>query len=181
MRRGKVRATKAREDPDTRAMRGLQSELLPEAQRGNGFVLTDVSNFTDADQRHMVRSQKRQTLRRQPKLHELYKRGILDVRQMLACEWFSQCHSLRYDTTNVSARWDRQGGSGTTNFDHLPKNREQQDAYDNFKFARAGISPSLLDLFEAVVLKGAPLGNRALAFRIAVGQLLKRIEGRVSL
>lgn len=156
--------------------------ILPEGQaRAGRFVAVDISNHSEADQRKMVRSGERRTIRRKPKIDELMDRGIINREEAAACEWYAQAHSLRYETTGVTARYGQNSRSGRTDFDHLPKTRAQQEALDHFDYARAGINPFILGLFERVVLHGRPLGKLSRSFRLAAQQLLERIEGKVTL
>lgn len=168
----------------------IAREILPEAQARKGvFEATDVVNHTEADHRAMVRSlgaqmlnpDARRTIRRKPKIAELVTRGVLSTTEAAACEWYAKAHSLRYDTTGVTVRYGGVGGRSSTNFDHLPKTQEQQEAYEAFEWAREGINPFMLGLFERVVIHGRPLGRLAITFRTAARQLLQRIEGRVNL
>lgn len=174
----KARKRAARIPEDVR----LALVLLPAGQaRPGNFEAVDISNHSDWDQRAMVRSGERRTIRRKPKIDELVHRGIISHREAAACEWYAQAHALRYDTLGITSSYGCVGGRSSSNFDHLPKTREQQDAYENFEYARAGINPFMLGLFERVVLYGRPLGKLAITFRTAARQLLERIEGRVQL
>lgn len=174
---------KPKRKTDEQLANEMARTLLPAAQaKRREFVIVAVSNHTDAEQRHMIRSGQSKTIRRQPKLLYLKKRGLLNDRELLACEWYLTNHTARYSTVGITANYAPSGGSSRkTNFDHLPKTREQQTAYDHFEFARAGISRSCLGLFESVVLDAGPIGRRSLAFKIAVEQLLRQIEGSVEL
>jgi hypothetical protein len=155
---------------------------MPERQIVNGrFEKCSVSNYTEADQRHTVRSNERFTVRRKPKIDELVGRNVITQREGLACEWYASAHAMRYDTTGVTMRYGGAGGGGCTNFDHLPKSREQEDAYNYFSYAREGISPFFLATFERVVLYGWPIGKAGMVFRSAARELLARIEGKVAL
>jgi hypothetical protein len=129
----------------------------------------------------MVRSGERSTIRRKPKIDELVQRGTISQREALACEWYASAHALRYDTTGVTMRYGTAGGGGCTNFDHLPKSREQEDAYLYFTYAREGINPFFLPMFERIVLYGRPLGKLGITFRTAARELLARIEDKVAL
>jgi hypothetical protein len=164
--------------------------ILPAGQAYPGtFEAVDVVNHSEADHRAMVRSMganmlnpdARRTVRRKPKLHTQHILNLLSARELAACEWYAQAHSLRYDTIGVTVRYGAVGGRSGNNFDHLPKTREQIEAYINFEWARAGINPFMLGLFERVVLHGRPLGKLGITFRTAARQLLERIEGRVNI
>lgn len=160
----------------------LARTIIPEAQIVNGrFEKCSVANHSDADQRHTVRSGERSTIRRKPKIDELVVRKVISQREALACEWYAQAHSLRYDTTGVTMRYGAAGSGGCTNFDHLPKSREQEDAYNHFAYAREGINPFFLPTFERVVLYGWQLGKAGMMFRTAAQELLARIEDKVAL
>ena len=173
---------KPRRKTDEQLANEMARTLLPASQAKRGeFKLVDVQNHSDADQRHMKRSGQARTIRRLTRIEKLQHRGVIDKREGAACEWYAGAHSARYDTSGVTANYGESNGAATTNFDHLPKTKAQWEALTHFDFARAGISPSCLGLFEAVVLQGAKLGNRALAFKVAVEQLLRRIEGKIAL
>jgi hypothetical protein len=183
----KGRPMRGKVDPVSKLAREIG---LPTCQVAvGGFETCDVVNHTEADHRAMVRSlgaqmlnpDARRTLRRTSKLATKPIRKLLDDRELAACEWYMSAHSLRYDTTGTTVRYGGVGGRASTNFDHMPKTPEQQEAYDNFEFARAGINRFLVGMFERVVLYGRPLGRLRLSFKLAAGQLLERIEGRVQL
>ena len=178
MPRAKPKPNKAKADPAT----ALAYATVPAIQVANDrFEICDVSNHSDGDQRHMVRSGQRKTVRRTTKIDQLHKRGIIDRREALACEWYASAHACRYDTVGITARYGESSGGGCTNFDHLPKGRDQEMAYLHFSFARQAISPMVLPMFERVVLQGRPLGKLAITFRMAARQLLTHIEGKVAL
>lgn len=178
-RSSRQRISKAKADPVLARAREIG---MPERQVVNGrFEECQVANYTEADQRHTIRSKERFTIRRKPKIDELVGRGTISEREGLACEWYAQAHSLRYETTGVTMRYGGAGGGGRTNFDHLPKSREQEDAYLYFTYAREGISQFFLPTFERVVLYGWPLGKAGMIFRTAARELLARIEDKVAL
>jgi hypothetical protein len=153
--------------------------------RPGAYERADVSNHSEDDQRAMVRRrgyskdkhEGRSTLKRRSRFAELG----LRQEQAAACEWYADAYAQRYETQGITARYGEGVKSGNPNFDHLPKTPEQEDAGADFGFARSAISPSLLGLFENVVLHGGPIGSRRFGFVVAVDQLLERIEGRVNL
>lgn len=188
-RTNRQRISKSKPDPVATLARVIG---LNETQIANGkFSKCDVVNHTDADHRALARAigystneakdSQRQTIRRKPKIDELVVRGTISQREALACEWYAQAHSLRYDTTGVTMRYGTTGGGGCTNFDHLPKSREQEEAYEHFAYAREGINPFFLPMFERIVLYGRPLGKLGISFRTAARELLARIEDKVAL
>ncbi len=161
-----------------KAARIARSIGVPDAQVANDtFVICEVQNHTDDDQRAMERSRQTRTVRRKCRFHGLG----LHPHQIAVCQWYADAHALRYDTQGITARYGEGVKSGKANFDHMPNTPEQEDALANFSFARAGISPAVLGLFESVVLHGGAIGSRKFAFAIAVEQLTERIEGRVQL
>ncbi len=95
MARTSTRIKNNKVDPATRIAREID---MPAAQITRGdIVLTDVVNFTDADQRHMTRQGKRQTIRKLTKIEKLQRAGIISAKEALACEWYHEAHSARYD------------------------------------------------------------------------------------
>lgn len=155
---------------------------LPTAQRVRAnLVLVDVVNFTDADQRHMVRQAKRQTIRKLTKIEKLARAGIIDDREARACEWYAAAHAMRYDTTGTTARYGESNGGGRTNFDHMPKTKPQWEALEHYTMAREAICPTIRPMFDRVVIHGRPLGKLAITFRTAAQRLLAHIEGKVAL
>ncbi len=155
---------------------------LPEAQIANDdFVLTDVSNHSDAEQRHMVRSGEKKTVRRTTKIDQLHKRGIIDKREALACEWYQATYEEQYETRIKIADWGATGGSSDRAYGHWPVGAPLERGLNMYEFAREAINPAFVSMFERVVLHGRPLGKLAITFRSAARSVLKRIEGIVEL
>ncbi len=175
------RRPKARKRTDPVSERAMEIGVPAAQIRSGVFTLHDVSNYTDDDQRRMHRSGERQTVRRKPKVHELLAHAVITPREAAACDWYATMHSARYDTGGTTANYGGAGGRSATNYDHLPKTKAQQQAFDMFTDARAGIHPQLVGLFERVVLHHRPLGRLTRTFRLAIAQLIGRIEGRVQL
>lgn len=149
----------------------------PEQARRGDLRLIDVSNHSDDDQRHMVRSGERRTIRRRTLAERLH--GI-DKHEADACQWYADAFEARYGTISVIGNYgDR--GMGSAEFCHGAKTPDQDMAGEHFTFARAGISPPLRPMFERIVLHGWGL-NPAITtlFRMAARQLMHRIEGQVS-
>lgn len=169
MKSRKLRAARVTEDVR------LGRLILPEGQAVPGvFVAVDVANHSDGDQRRMIRSGERRTIKRRSRFEELG----LHPHQVAACEWYADAHAQRYDTQGITARYGEGVKSGNPSFDHLPKTVEQEDALADFAMARAAISPSLLGLFERVVLHGGEIGSRRFGFAVAVEQLVRQLGGR---
>jgi hypothetical protein len=170
----------SKQKPDPTVLLALS--IVPAAQVANGsFELCAVANHTEADQRDMVSLKRTRTIRRKTKIEKLRDAGIISAKEAMACEWYKAAHALRYDTTGVTMRYGSAGGGSCTNFDHLPKSREQEEAYQHFTYAREGINPFFLPMFERIVLYGRPLGKLSISFRTAARELLTRIEGEVAL
>lgn len=151
--------------------------IMPvEQARRDDFVIVDVSNKTDADHRASVRSKETRTVRRLTKIEKLAKAGVIDKIEASACEWYAATHAARYDTLGITANYGDGGGTRRTNFDHLPKTREQLAAYLHFSDARQSITPAFLGLFERVVIHGRPMGRLVLAFRTAARQVADAIQ-----
>lgn len=168
------RIKRDRLDPATR----LALELdLPQAQIAQGdFAVRDVANHSDAEQRHSVRSGNTRTVCRLNRIDKLVKRQVISTREGAACQWYANAHAMRYDTTGITASYGDGGGAPRTNFDHLPKNRAQEQAFWHFDGARAVIPPMIRPMFDRVVLHGAELGKLAITFRTVARRLLEHIE-----
>ena len=160
----------------------LASQIMPASQAARkDFELCDVANHTDADQRHMQRSGAKQTLRKLTRIDKLERRGVIDKREAGACTWYATAHAARYDTCGITAKYGDGNGAACTDFDHMPKTRQQWEAWDQLDLARAAIPPMVRPMFDAVVVYGRPLGKMAVTFRMAARRLLEHIEGKVAL
>lgn len=160
----------------------MQRAVLPAAQfQKAAFVLVDVQNYTDADQRVMVRSKQTKTIRRLTRLEKLAKRKVLTEMEARACEWYAAAHAARYDTTGTTANYGESSGACNANFDHLPKTQIQWEAMVHYDMARGCIPPMIRPMFERIVLDGKPIGKLRFTFCYAVRSLLKGIEGKVAL
>ena len=157
--------------------------ILPEAQVVRGeFKVVDVANHSDADQRHMVRSGEKRTIRKRTHIEKLATRLHLDERETAACQWYADIHAARYDTLGVTASYGDASRSSKTNFDHLPSTSEQDEAGEQFSAAREAISPPLRLMFDRIILQGWHVGDQTeFLFRLAVRQLMHCIEGFVAL
>lgn len=162
-------------------MRELSGVGFPMAQaRTADFVLKDVQNHTDADQRHMVRSSETKTIRRKTRIEKLRDAGVIDRDQAEACDWYLEAHTMGYETLGIVADYGRSGSGSGGAYSHLARYKAQQEAREDYAFARAGIEPWLISLFERVVLHGDSLnangGSKVTPqFRLAAWQLHGRI------
>jgi hypothetical protein len=169
---------KERQDPVLKQARLVG---VPPVQRRQGtFAIVDIANRTDADQRHMVRSGEKRTVRRMTHLEKLYARKVLTLRQLRICEWYADQHEKGFATTCHISNYGSAGGSAPGSMDLLAKTRDQVIAREMYRQARMSISPMLISLFERVVLGQTHIGDgetwrrkSALkhTFRLAVDQL----------
>ena len=163
---------KAVQDPIAK----LERELVPDVQAKRGlYLIVDAPTFAGET---TGAGSKARTLRRKTKIEKLEGQGIINKRESEACEWYACAHSARYDVLGITARYGEYGGGGIKSYCHGPKTPEQIAAFYDYDFARAGINPRILPMFERVVLYGRPLGKLALTFRLAARQLLARLEER---
>jgi hypothetical protein len=170
---------KERQDPVLKQARLIG---IPQVQRRPGtFAIVDIANRTEADQRHMVRSGEKRTVRRLTHLEKMYARKILTLRQLRLCEWYADQHEKGFGVTCHISNYGGAGGSPPGSMDLLAKTRDQYLAREYYHQAKASISPKLISLFERVVLKGVDLPGGAEdwrrksalknTFRLAVDQL----------
>lgn len=167
-------ARKPRVDEATRIARAL----LPHGQAElHAFRAVDVANHTESDQRHMVRSGEKRTIRRLSQVERLRIRWGLDPDEARACQWYADAFEARYSTIGTTAKYGDQRG-GSPDFDHLPKTPDQDTAGGQLAYAREGISPNLRPMFDRVVIHGFDMDRgAAVLFRLAARQLMHRIEG----
>ena len=145
----------------------LARRLLPEIQHHRGgIVLSPVSNHTDADQRHMVRSGEKNTIRKLTRIEKLHKAGTLNKDEALACQWYADAHALGYDTLGITANYMGAGGrSGSSNVvGHLSRYKAQQEARADYSFAREALANEkvpgfIVHIFERVILEGLSLNT----------------------
>lgn len=160
----------------------LARRIVPEVQAARrDFSVVDVANHTDGDQRHMVRSNERQTIRRKSKIDQLREAGTITFDDARICNWYLDRHSEAYDTLGITANLGGVGGGGGTSFDHMSRTIAQAQARLDFQFAREAICPLLLPLFEKVVLHGRPMGKLKLSFRRAVQMVRERVDHLIPL
>lgn len=190
----KSRSRRARKPRISPVVRTAELVGLPVIQVANDrFEHCDIVNFSNADssttQRSIgqtksnkdIKDERRQTIRRVPKVKELYIRGVINQRELAACEWYVTQHEAERQRIKI-AQLDSEGGrSSDLAFGHWPANRVMAPGLTDFEEARAAINPFLVALFERVVLYHRPLGRLTRSFRLAIAQLIERIEGKVSL
>lgn len=149
----------------------LARTIVPASQNKPGaFQIVDVANRSDGDQRHSVRSGETRTIRRTPKLLQLYHAKHITKAEALTCQWYADRYTDGYHTTGITANYGGAGGGGCNAFTHLAKHKAQMIARQEYAAARASICPTLLPLFEKVVLHGRS-SRLGLSFRLAIRQL----------
>lgn len=151
----------------------LARAIVPAAQVKKGaFKIHDVANRTEADQRHMVRSGEKRTIRRVSHIEWLAKRKLISPRQAAVCEWYQRQHELGYEVSvGVTANYLGAGGGGFGPVDLLARHKAQYEARQNYIDARSAVPPMLLPLFERVVLRNGPLARLANSFRYAISRI----------
>lgn len=153
------RARKVR-TPEQLAAKTAKAIGLDQAQIAKAdLVLAPVANWTDADQRHMVRSEEKSTVRRLTRIERLVRSGTIERGEAAACEAYAEWHALGYDTVGCTANYLGAGGSGFGPRELWARYRAQEKARENYLFARQGIPPMLLAMFEGVVLHGRPMAS----------------------
>jgi hypothetical protein len=189
------RASRAMKTPEQKA-RHLERKLLPEVQAGRSeFAIVDVANHSEADQRHMVRSEERQTLRRKTKIEKLVASGTLSREEGEVCQWYANLYELGYATLGVTANYGGGVGGGDAGYCLAARYRAQEMARTNYHFARAAIPSGLISMFEGVILHSRHMGEtdsfrdlgrsqRASrlkqSFRLAVQKLVDRVGNLVA-
>lgn len=165
----KLRKRKPRVDPVLK----LALSLVPAEQVRLGFyVICDVANHSDSEQRAMVRSGEKRTVRRRTRVELMREAGIITAEQAQACEWYAAAHEVGFQTVGCTANYSGAGGGGFGSGDLLARYRAQAEARENYHYARTAIPPALRDVFETVVLgTGQPPHkmprNDLLRFRMA--------------
>lgn len=173
--------------PEQQAVR-LARRLLPAGVvvESGDFVVRDVSDRSEADQRHTLRSQQKETVRRLTRIEKLHRAGILEKHEAQACQWYADAYALGYDTLGITANYGASGGGGCNVYTHLSRYKAQQEARADYAFARAGIPDFLVGLFDQVVLeglavaeatqaKGRDLAKFTASLRLAANKLHERI------
>jgi hypothetical protein len=173
---GRRSKAKPRKDPLTK----LARTILPDAQveRG-GLVMRDIANHSDSDQRRMVRSGETKTVRKLTRVELLTRAGIITSDQASACEWYAEAHELGYGTVGCTANYGGAGGGGFGSSDLLARYRAQQEARENFSYARLAIPAHLVGLFDRVVI--GPMDIRTLTKddRLAFGLAAYLLHGQI--
>jgi hypothetical protein len=131
----------------------LGRSILPAGQaRAGAFVAVDISNHSESDQRRMVRSGERRTIRRLTRVELMHKAGTITDEQARACAWYAAQHELGFQTVGCTANYGGAGGGGFGAGDLLARYKAQSEARENFHYARSAIPLWLVGPFEAVAL-----------------------------
>jgi len=184
MARQRQKRTKRQADPVLK----MQRAILPSAQvRKGDFVMVDVANHSEGDQRHSVRSGETKTIMRKSWVERLVAAKVIEEHQAKAVQWYADQHEAGFATVGCTANYGGAGGGGFGSSHLFARYREQQEARDNYQWARTLIPADLLPGFEMVVLNQARLNgsgfeegmgsertrfrNRRAAFRLACDRL----------
>ncbi len=140
-----------KKDRDT-AERKVARQIELASPHLSDFTLTDKRHHNNDDTRDTMRSGAKQTLRRLTRIERLVKLEIIDKDQANACQWYSDCHELGFIAQQgVTANYGGAGGGGCTAYDLLARHKAQQEARDNYAFAKSAIPHELVQLFEQTI------------------------------
>ncbi len=157
-----------RKTPEQQA-NDIARSLLPASQaKRKEFVLVEVQNHSEADQRHMVRSGQKKTIRRIPHIRKLVSQKQLTEHQGAICQWYADQHEMGFATVGCTANYGGAGGGGFQAYDLLARYKAQAVARDNYTTARIALG-GLVNLFERVVILETPIaapGQRGAATRL---------------
>jgi hypothetical protein len=168
MRKDKARKIRT---PEQLAARRAREIDLPAAQIARGDLkLAPVANWSDEDQRHMVRSRERTTVRRLGRIEKLRAAGTIDGHEAQACDWYAAQHALGYDTIGCTTNYSGIRGRDFRSADLFARYRAQAEARANFAFARAALPAHLLPMFEAIVLDGKTMADAGMGLYEQLGR-----------
>lgn len=154
------RATKRKNrTPDQEAAKVARSIGLAPEQIRRGVSLAQVSNWTEGDQRKMIRSGETRTVRKRTRVERLRSAGTIEPHEAAACEAYANWHALGYDTIGCTANYEGAGGGGFRSEDLLARYRAQGEARESYQFARQALPPMFLPMFEAIVLEGRAISE----------------------
>lgn len=154
------RKTRRIRTPEQLAGQRARQLDLPAAQIARGDLrLAPVANWSEADQRHMVRSREQTTVRRLCRIEKLRAAGTIERHEPDACLWYAAQHALGYDTIACTANYSGVRGGALGPADLFARYRAQTEARANFAFARAALPPAYLPLFEAIALDGKTIAD----------------------
>ncbi len=143
------RLRKTREDPVAKLARSI---LPAEQVAQGGLAIRDVANHSEQDQRAMVRSGNKQTVRRLTRVEMLVRSGDINPDQALACTWYATAYELGFQTVGCTANYCGAGGGGFGASDLLARYKAQGEARDDYFYARSAIPQHLVSVFEGIVL-----------------------------
>lgn len=150
---------KSRRPRIDQVMKLANTILPPEQCRVGTLAIRDIANYSDADQRKMVRSGESRTVRKLTRVERLWKAEVITIDQLQACEWYAKAHELGFGTVGCTTNYETAGG-GLVATDLLSRYKAQSEAREDYYYARSAIPDHLLWLFEAVVLEtGLPPPN----------------------
>lgn len=181
---GKQRSRKIK--PGRSEAERIIAAIVPDGDAARvGLVLADVANQTDADQRHMVRSEQTRTVRRLTRIERMARAGMIEKHHVAACEWYAAAHALGYDTLGITARYGEGTGGGNGGHTHMARYKAQREAREDYHFAREALPAPCLDIFESVVLNGNPVthghsGREAINRRLRFVVCADVLHGRIA-
>ncbi len=176
------RSSKTKRSPEASIAKQTQALArtvgVPEHQIGRGdLVMVETKVANDADFRERQRSKQTQTVRRTTKIQQLVKAEVVSPGEARVCEWYLETWTAAYETSAITADYERAGGGSSWRvYSHSAKYAQQEDARRAYASAKASMSPSLVGFFEYVVLQNGAVGRRSLAFRVALAQLANHLE-----
>lgn len=170
---------RAKRKTDEQLANDMARSLLPAASicfddkshsraRKTAFVLVDVQNHSEADQRHMTRSGQKKTIRRKTHIQKLVAQRQLTEAQGAICKWYADQHEQGFATVGCTANYGGAGGGGFGSYDLLARYQAQAIARNNYTTARLSLG-MLASLFERVVIHETPIaepGQRGIATRL---------------
>lgn len=167
--------------PEQAAARRARQIDLPAAQCVRGDLkLAPIANWTEGDQRHMMRSAEKTTVRRLTRIEKLRSAGTIDRHEADACEWYASQHALGYDTIGMTANYLGGADKPSRSHDLFARYRAQAEARANFAFARAALPNHMLPMFEAIVLNGLTLADAGTGLYEQLGRSQRAAKLRAS-
>jgi hypothetical protein len=143
--------------PQVPATVKLAMKIVPLEQASRrDYVECGVANHTDEDQRAMVRSKETKTIRKKTRIERMVIAGLIDKDQQNACEWYANAFELGYATVGCTANYCGAGGGGFGSSDLFARYKAQQEAREDYAYARKAIPGDYLKLFDYVLFGHEP-------------------------
>lgn len=176
--RAKRRSRRTKVDP----VEKLALSIIPDQQfRGGDFAIRDIANHSEDDQRTMVRSGNKQTIRRRTRVEMMRDSKAINQEQALACEWYAEAYQLGFQTIGCTANYTGAGGGGFGASDLLARYKAQAEARENYHFARLAIPAHLIPALDSVVLEtGRPPQMMSKAEKLRFSLAAWMLHGQVA-